>query len=366
MTVPPAEPTRAICVYEDRPYHFTGVKLSLLSLMNRFPGAVLYVGHRSLPENFRAWMADFPFIRELVFDGNEIGGFDVKPAALLRLLDLGHSEVFWFDSDILWMGAGTAGLDNLPRDILVATEETYWAQQQGSTKRTLHWGMKPGRALTATVNTGILRVTEDHRQLLEAWAELLHHPSYRQAQAKQAAERPMHMLGDQEVFTALLGSERFAGIPLKLLRRGLDIAQCFGPAGWTPFERLQCLLRGHPHFIHAMGVKPWTRVKAKYTFWSALRERNLRAYYDAVSMELSPYRVAAKKYSSQLREDISWLQPQTLPACISVFVFRDHFLAQGMPLAMFDSLTRRLRRWLGIARYREYDEYILQTSPLRP
>lgn len=83
-------------------------------------------------------------------------------------------------------------------------------------------------------------------------------------------------------------------------------------------------------------------------------------------MELSPYRVAAKKYSSQLREDISWLQPQTLPACISVFVFRDHFLAQGMPLAMFDSFTRRLRRWLGIARYREYDEYILQTSPLRP
>lgn len=366
MTVSSTEPTRAICVYEDRPHNFTGVKLTLLSLMNRFPGAVLYVAHRSMPESFRAWMADFPFIRELVFDVDEIGGFDVKPAALLRLLDLGHSEVFWFDSDIIWIGAGTAGLDNLPRDVFVATEETYWSQQQGSLKRTLYWGMKPGRALTATVNTGILRATEDHRQLLEAWTELLHHPRYRHAQAKRAAERPIHMLGDQEVLTALLGAERFAGIPLRLLRRGLDIAQCFGPAGWTPFERLQCLSRGHPHFIHAMGVKPWTQMKTGRRFWSALRQRDLRAYYDAVSIELSPYRVAAEKYSEQLHEDISWLQPQTLPARISVFLFRNHFLAQGMPLAVFDSLTRRLRRWLGIARYHEYEEYILQTSPLSP
>ena len=49
------------------------------------------------------------------------------------------------------------------------------------------------------------------------------------------------MTGDQDVLTALLGSERYAGIPMNVLERGRDIVMNFGPAGYTVMERLRNL-----------------------------------------------------------------------------------------------------------------------------
>ena len=88
---------------------------------------------------------------------------------------------------------------------------------------------------------------------------MLSHPAYLKAQAQPWYERPLHMIGDQEVLTGLLGSVDFQETSIRLLRRGTDIAQCFGPAGFTPVERLRSMIGHRPAFVHAMGPKPWLR-----------------------------------------------------------------------------------------------------------
>ncbi len=70
-------------------------------------------------------------------------------------------------------------------------------------------------------------------------------------------ERPVHMLGDQDVLTALLTSSEFSDIPLHMLRRGPDIIQFDGVWGYSIPERITNLLGWGPTFIHAGAAKPW-------------------------------------------------------------------------------------------------------------
>ncbi|WP_188052273.1 nucleotide-diphospho-sugar transferase [Aureimonas fodinaquatilis] len=356
-------PRSAICIYEDRPDCFTGVKLSVLSARSHMPDAQIFVGCRSMPQSFADWLTDFPEVRVLSFADYPAQGFNVKPVALLRLLDEGYVEVIWIDSDIIWAEASDI-FSQLDRQTLLATQETYWGQQQGGIKRTVNWGLKPGRSLNATVNSGILRVTSAHRHLMASWADMLQHPLYRQAQALPASERPIHMLGDQEVLTALVCSEEFSQMPLRLLQRGREIAQCFGPGGFTPAERLQSLVSGKPAFVHAMGPKPWNRDISPPSLAQAAKSRQFRALYDQIGLELSPYVAAAKPYGPLLGENIDWLSAQTAPGRLLTRLTSGNGTLQGFPVAVVDSLVRRARKHLGIARYHDRAEYVLAQSPL--
>jgi hypothetical protein len=355
-----------VCVHEDRPEYLIGLKLTVLSLTRHCPDLPVIISCPHPPDTFRQWVATLSNA-QLMADPNLAGlSWNVKPTILLKCLNEGHRDVIWIDTDILVNQDFRPRLGHLDDKTLVVTQEVYWGQQQGGNHRTLAWGLKPERILPTTVNTGVVRVTPQHIELLHAWQTLLNHPAYRQAQLQPYYERPLHMLTDQEVLTALLGSTEFSDIPIKMLERGVDIAQCFGPAGYTPTERLHNLRRGLPAFIHSMGRKPWERAPSPKQVWSSKEPllRRLRKYYDYIHLELSPYTALAREYQEQVGEEATWMEMKSTPARLLATLSAGHPTLQGFPLALFDAGVRYTRRLIGMGRYRFDSSFNLESSPL--
>jgi hypothetical protein len=353
-----------LCVHEDRRQYLTGVKLAILGLARHDPSLRVLVHCPGAPEAFTQWLREQPNACPVDLPRLGASGWNVKAAVLLKLLE-SHDEAIWMDSDILVTRPIAALVTGIPQDVLVATEETYWGQRQGGTFRTTAWGLQTARVLPATVNSGVLRVTRTHVPLLKAWQTMMAHPVYLQAQANPWYARPLHMIGDQEVLTGLLGASEFAHIPVRLLRRGVDIAQSFGPAGVTPGERLHAVRRGCPAFIHTMGQKPWQRADSP----RAAFERGhgmvgkLRGYYEFLALDVSPYSLAAVAHAGAMKEPTDWMQPRSLPGRAFTALTGGSVFLAGMPLAIFDHLVRFARRRLGIARYAEDPRYVLVDRP---
>lgn len=357
-----------VCVHEDRAEYLVGLKLTVLSLVRYCPDLPILISCPRPPDSFRQWAGTLPNV-QLLTDPNLAGlSWNVKPTILLRCLNEGHRDVIWIDADILINRDFRPRLAHLDDQTLVVTQEVYWGQEQGGSHRTVAWGLQPSRTLPATVNTGIVRVTPHHVELLKAWQTMLAHPAYRQAQLQPYYERPLHMLTDQEVLTALLGATEFSDIPVEMLERGVDIAQCFGPAGYTPTERLHNISQGLPAFIHSMGRKPWERAPSPSSIWSSGEPlpRRLRKYYDYIHLELSPYTSIAREYREQLGEEATWLEVKSTPARLLATLSANHPTLQGLPLAVFDAGVRHARRLLRIGRYRLDASFNLESSPLEP
>lgn len=355
-----------ICVHEDRAEYLIGLKLTVLSLIRHCPGVPVIISCPHPSDSFRQWVATLPNA-ELIADPAFAGhGWNVKPKLLLRCLNEGHPDVMWIDTDILIVRDFRPRLAHLNDETVVVAQEGYWGQYQGGTYRTEAWGLKPGRSFPATANTAITRVTPRHIELLQAWETMLNHPAYVHAISRPYYERPLHMLSDMEVFTALIGSADFSHIPVEMLERGTDIAQCFGPAGYTPTERLRNLRESLPLFIHSQGFKPWERASSPREIWSQ-QERflsSLRRYYDYMHLELSPYITLVRDYREQLGEETNWMDIKSTPARIFATLSGSHPVLQGLPLAMFDAGVRHARRVLGIGRYRLDTSSNLESSPL--
>lgn len=355
-----------VCIHEDRPSCIPGAKLTALSMRDHYPQLEVVISCPDPEPAFAAWIERQPGIRLLHTPELTNCGFNIKARLLLRQLDEGYDNVLWVDSDIVAIRPLATRLDAHAPDVFVATEETYWGQQQGGTKRTTDWGLTPGREMPATVNSGILRVTEQHRGLLNAWQQMLAHPTYRAVQKMPWYERPLHMITDQEVLTGLLGSKQFADVPLMLLQRGRDIAQCFGPSGFTPLERLRCMTAELPAFVHAMGPKPWDRSALLSVNGEEPAMLKLRRYYENVALELSPYLALAPRYREALGADAGWMERRSFVARLGSTLTGNHPVLQGMPLAVFDSTVRLLRRELGLGRIQDRAEFVLTESPLAP
>lgn len=344
-----------VCIYEDRPKYLIGVKLTVLSLARHCPDLPVIISCPQPPATFRRWVEDQPNAKLLAEDNLAEVGWNVKPTILLRHLNEGHPEVIWIDSDIIVNRDFRSSLQNLNDDTLVATQEDYWGQYQGGTHRTVAWGLKPSRTFPTTINTGIVRVTPHHVELLKAWQAMLNDSTYIQVQRQPYYQRPLHMLSDQEVLTALLGSVEFSYVSVEMLKRGIDIAQCYRPAGYTPTERLQVLLKGQvPALIHSMGPKPWEMAASVAAIWSsdAPLKKRLRQYYDRIHLELSPYTSTARQYREQIGEDAPWMDVQTTTSRLLAALSAGDPTLQGFPVALFDAVVRHARRLLGIGRYR--------------
>lgn len=351
-----------VVVHEDREHCIPGAKLAVLSLRERCEHLPLAMSCPSPPPAFEAWLGRQAGVSLVRYPETQFCAWNVKPTVLLRLLSAGFQEVIWVDSDIIAAGDALTTLTRMSGITFGGTEETYWGQNQGGIARTVAWGLKPGREMPCTVNSGVLRVTQEHLPLLRDWETMMRHPVYVRAQSLPWYERPLHMIGDQEVLTGLLGSDHYSHVPLALLRRGIDIAQCMGPSGFTPGERLRSVRHGLPPLVHSMGYKPWTRTPKppalKANAWS------MRTYYDYLHMELSPYVAVARRYREQLDEPTGWMDLSSLPArLLSAAVLRQPALEE-FPLALIDAATRGIRRHMQIARYPLHKEFCLQQSPL--
>ena len=355
-----------ICMHEDRLYNLIGLKLAVLSIQTHHPELTIIISCPNPPDELVSWVNNL--LNVTIISCPEFGkmGWNVKPSLLLRLLESGYANVIWIDSDIILRDRIITDIAEHNSDTLVVTEEPYWGQLQGGSFRTQAWGLKIGRSLKSTVNTGIVRVTNVHIPLLQAWIKMLNHHVYLSAQKMPALLRPLHMIGDQEVLTALVCSDIFKNIPVVMLKRGGVIAQCFGPAGYTPYERLKnVLLLKTPSLFHVMGPKPWLKENQPPSLFNKDRKflLNLRDYYEYVSLEVSPYMIVARKYSKQINEDTSWMHSKTFAGKLLNAISLNNPNLIGLPLAIIDSLAKRLRRILGINRFSISSDHVLAESP---
>ena len=351
-----------VCLHEDRPDYLVGVKLAVASLARHAPQLRVIVSCPNANAEFVDWVRAQPNAEVRVLRHLRGAGFNVKPSVLLELLE-SHRSVVWIDSDIIISGNVDKWFAPYT-DHLLATEETYWGQQQGGDFRTSAWGLEPARSMTCTVNSGVVQVTREHVPLLRDWQTMLAHPSYLKAQSRPWYERPVHMIGDQEALTGLLGSSEFSQLPITLLKRGTDIAQCFGPAGFTPMERIHALAGRGPSFIHAMGPKPWLRpAKPVRIVPSKNKSTTLRDWYTYLALDVSPYCVEARSYAGKPGVDVGWAWPRSVLGKILCAVGGNHPAAPGLPLAVIDHFARWLKRVLGVGRYSNNAEYTLTQRP---
>lgn len=341
------------CLHEDRTFNLVGLKLAVLSLSRHCPGMPILV---SCPnqERLQPWLDTQPHVRLVSVPGLANRGWNVKPTVLLHCLALGYSDLVWIDSDIIVSADFRQRFSCYSDETLISSQESYWEQQQSSTIRTVGWGLKPGRIVPTVINSGICRVTLKHIKLLETWQALLNHPAYIQVQQQPYYDRPVHMVGDQDSLTALLGSTEFADVPLELLERGVDILQCFGASGFTPTERLRSLFsKTKPMFVHAIARRPWNRSALPSEIWQVDEPftQRLRSYLDYLHLELCPYLDLASEYREQLGEDAAWMTLKSKPAKILRRLSLGNSALQAFPLALFEAIVRHLRRLFRIGRY---------------
>lgn len=332
-----------ICTHDDRPQAQIGIKLLLLSLTEHCPEIDILVSWPTPDPAFISWLEARPRVQvhvEPSYLGKE---WNIKPDLLLHCLNLGYRQVVWIDSDVILAQDFRSLLNDVDDETVVVGEDFYWAAYAfpGGTLRTRLWGLSPGRPLSWTANTGVLRVTPAHRPLLRAWNTLLACPAYVQTHLRSWYTRPIHMVGDQDVLTALLCSERFSHIPVHFLRRGRDIIYNFGPSGYTPRERFRNLAGQVPPFVHCSGPKPW----------EAPREVSLlgnpKAYYARVGLELADYSRVARHYREHCDSDTIAFDLKTLPARVFCAMAGKRIPLQGLPLALFHGFGRRLRKLFG-------------------
>lgn len=329
---------RIICIAENRPEEQVAVKLLLLSLRSYCPDVPVYLSYQGASPNFTNWLQRIPFVAFQT--PNTLGnlGWNIKPHLLLDLLKQGYEEVWWLDTDILiTCDFINKYVDVNPEDLIISEEAMYGSHSDNGLRTTL-WGLSLGNPLPFSLNTSVMRVTPNHIHLVERWCELLENETYRKAQNKDWKERPKHMLGDQDVLTALVGSKEFQTITLKPLYIGKDIIQYFGLSAYTTKSRLINLKKGIPSFIHCQRWKPWA-LQA-----SLGDETGLRKYIMGLYIELSPYRQLALPYSDQLEEQCNWLTHSSFPAKIFIILGCNNPALTGLPLQMFIDLLYLIRK----------------------
>lgn len=287
------------CTYEDREGMTTGLKLLALSLKRVWPGALLHIFSKSSDGALRDWLTNQPHVR-LEDDADvQARGWNVKPEILQWCLDHRDDKVVWLDSDLIFAGDPRPLLMGLDAATIVAAPERTRIASVGPKAariRTHELDLFFTRMLPEQVNTCFLRVTRAHAALLTEWRQLMNTADYQAAQQQPRSQRPVSLGSDQDVLTALLGSERFADIPVRLLRRGHEMIHCGNSSDYPLAERLRNLHRGRrlPPVLHAPGrKKPWhpaTRNRSRY--------------------EIAPFAYAAQDYATEMDEDTDWMTPR--------------------------------------------------------
>jgi hypothetical protein len=315
-----------ICLYEDRPVQIAGVKILLLSLARYAPSWPVRLRFPNIPDSFRSWLRQFPTIDLHEDSLAGAGSYNVKPSVLLDGLSTGAETCLWFDTDVLVNGS-LAFLDAIPPETIVSSQDP-WEYADGSSHRAETMGLMPGRSLPGPINTAVVRIGQQHQELLHAWLKLVSTEAYLHEQATPVDQRNPHMLGDQDVFSALLASQEFASIPLVRLLHGKQILQHHGAGAYRPGLRWSNLKNGMPPLMHAMGtIKPWVMPPHQGLL------RRPRDYYERTYLELSPYVHFARQYRSHLDENADWLKVHTLAGKLSTLFALNHPAIKGMTQA---------------------------------
>lgn len=274
---------RAVMCYEDRKSHETGIKLLILSFTSYHSDIDFYAFVPNASEKFLKWCAgrDVKCIQE---SPSKQSGFNIKPDLLLWGLDKGYERVTFIDADIILTRALPKFFMDPAEDAIIASQ-TAPLNKVRTKVRTDFWGFKQGRRFIRDPSGCFLSASKKHRSLLNSWAKLLTDERYLSAKNLQDEKTLIPVRGDDEVLSALLGSEQYAHLKLVFLNSTSQIAQCGTPGSYTVHSRLRSLLGHKPYLIHAVGNKPWLREEPYYKH---------------------PYSIEARAYANQLDEECNW------------------------------------------------------------
>lgn len=325
-----------VCIAEDRRLHEPAVQAAIQSLLLHNPGLAIALFCPDPSGEFRVWLQKKPTV-QLRQKSGAAQGWNIKPAVLIELLNEGHDQVIWLDSDIVVLDRLEAALPaNDDGQCLVVAEEALWGMSRlnSGSKRTRDWGLRVGRELPQVLNSCVVRATAVHLPLLRGWESMLSDAKYLDAQKRRFSDRPAHLGGDQDVLTAALGSEAFATIPLHILRCGHDIIQFFGPYGFTTLDRAGVLAGHRPTFVHSQGSKPWLPLPEKPPLNNRLANRLMQLYAEA-----SPYVLAAGRLDVEYVDGDQWLKPRTFWGWLLRVLGFGSLALTGLPVAMsFDAI----------------------------
>jgi hypothetical protein len=322
-----------VCLYEDRPRQFTGVKLLLLSLARYCPDWKIRLHAPGLSKERKDWLRCIPRLQLIDAPLAGSGSYNVKPAALLEALDSGADQCLWLDTDVLVNG-NLAFLKDGPGDTVIVSQDP-WEYANGSSYRCESWGLEAGRSLPGPLNSAVVRISGSHRFLLTAWLELLKYPAYQEELKRPAVERDHNLLSDQDGLSALLASKEFAHIPVRRLKHAAEILQHHGAGAYGLRERWWHLRHGLPPLVHAMGtVKPWLMKRSP----SLLKQS--REYYESTYLALSPYVHLARGYQSELQEDVGWIVNKTAAAALCEVAAFNRPMIKGTAQAVIHRLIK--------------------------
>lgn len=327
-----------ICLAEDREICEPSLKLLLVSLNMLGSRTKINLFYPPAKDEFLRWIKKYPEVHLQPGHLTSGYGWNVKPQAIMRMIDQGYDEVIWIDSDVIVTQNILHIFAQIKSDIVVATEDALGDERddRGALRARL-WGLPIGRVLPFGLNTGVLRVTKENYKLMERWWELLQSSKYQDSQKTNWRNRPVHMLGDQDVLTALLTSKEFSEIPIYILRRGKDILQFNGIYGYTVAERMRGLLGDSPTFIHSFAGKPWLER------WRPEQSTDLREYAKKVYLDLSPYTLSAIKFRGELDCDTEWMEPHYVLSRILRALGMGCRELVGFPIAVLMDLARIIK-----------------------
>lgn len=317
---------RVYCLSEDR--EDIGLRLAILTLRKFCPDDVVFLYRPNSSLEFIEWLKAFPSVNLIPGLPEGAKSWNCKPHVMIPLLEQGYEEVIWLDSDILLTRNPSYLFDQLPPEVLVGTEEPPSLPNHGSAIRTTGWNLPQGRNYPVTLNSCVVRATKNHLPLLYRWKEMLHDQAYIHMQGQPFHLRPVHMMSDQDVLNALIGSKEFESIPVRFLRGGRDVIHAGGALGHSLSARLAGLFHRIPPFIHGAAGKPWYIFDPAY---ASHHPRNV-TFYRRLLQELSPYVTEARKYRTEVGTPCPWMAKHSIPGVLLRTAGLGHFALRGLPL----------------------------------
>ena len=332
----------AFVLSEDRQSEEPGLRLAIFSMQKHSPSCKVVVFCPEPSEGFKKWLGQFDAV--LLMQKRPEGGtsWNCKPNALLAVLELGFDEVVWLDSDAIIVKPIEKITESLvPEEFLVATEPSS-ISSQGSEIRTKGWGMPLGNAYPATANSCVVRATKRHVPLLKRWVELLSRPDYVEAQKiNPFSERPIHFRGDQDALNALLGSAECNDNQIRFLRLGSEIIHVGGSRNFSLSERMGCIVGRTPTIVHLGGSKPWIAFESKHGL------RGMFWFYTRLALETSPYLSFARKHSTAIGGNTSWIDYSTKLGYVIRLLSFGQIGLEGWPITLLSSAAAKSKKIIG-------------------
>ena len=146
-----------VVVHDDRREAQAGIKALVLSLRAHCATVPIMISCPEPDEPFVDWLHSQSLVSLHRDTSLQNMGWNVKPRLLLHFLDQGYPEVVWFDSDVILTRDFSSRFAGVSKQELLISEEFYWGVFNGGTIRTELWGLRPGRHLPFTLNSGIIR-----------------------------------------------------------------------------------------------------------------------------------------------------------------------------------------------------------------